>query len=244
MTLQRTHGAGRGLAGGRAWLALASTLVLTLARAAQAPPLVVAELYTSLGCSSCPPADALAGQLTQVPGVLVLSFHVTYWDGPQWRDPLGLAAATERQYAYARARDDATVFTPQLIIDGTKSVVGSSASSAAAVKDARAGLPLRVELRRAAAGELALSLAGAPAAAELWEIRFRSRTSTVVRAGENGGRTLDTYNDVTQLRSLGHADHAPRTLPEPAGRGDGVAVLVQLPGPGRILGAAVYPAAE
>ncbi|MBS0378338.1 MAG: DUF1223 domain-containing protein [Proteobacteria bacterium] len=240
--MRRKGGAGPGQAGGRAVTGLGCALLLGAAGAADAaPPQVVAELFTSLGCSSCPPADALAGRLTQVPGVLVLSFHVTYWDGPAWRDPLGLAGATERQYAYSRARGDSTVFTPQLIIDGSRSAVASDPASAVAVESARADLPVRMSLRRVAAGELELTLTGAPAVAELWEIHYRARTRTVVRAGENGGHTLDTYNDVTQIRSLGHAAAAPHAVPEPTLPGEQVAVLAQLPGPGRILGAATYP---
>ncbi len=240
--LRRKAGAGQGRAGGRAVIGLGCALLISAARAADSvPPQVVAELFTSLGCSSCPPADALAGRLTQVPGVLVLSFHVTYWDGPPWRDPLGLAGATERQYAYSRARGDSTVFTPQMIIDGSRSVVASDPASAVAVEGARAELPVRMSLRRVAAGELELTLTGAPVAAELWEIRYRPRTRTVVRGGENGGHTLDTFNDVTRIRLLGRADGAPHSVPQPTVPGEEVAVLAQLPGPGRILGAAIYP---
>ena len=80
------------------------------------PPAIksaVVELFTSQGCSSCPPADALLGQLTEKPGVVALSYSVDYWDYLGWRDTLGSPANSERQRAYARARGDGKVYTPQ-----------------------------------------------------------------------------------------------------------------------------------
>ena len=81
------------------------------------PPAVV-ELFTSQGCSSCPPADALLGQLTEKPGVVALSYSVDYWDYLGWRDTLGSPANSERQRAYARSRGDGKVYTPQAVVDG------------------------------------------------------------------------------------------------------------------------------
>ena len=89
------------------------------------PPRAVVELFTSQGCSSCPPADAIVGRLSSNPAVLVLSFHVNYWDDLGWKDPFSSVLSTDRQYAYARALNERSVFTPQLIVNGTQSLVGS-----------------------------------------------------------------------------------------------------------------------
>src|SRR5271163_1162446 len=108
------------------WVA---TLLFTQVVIAADTDRAVAELFTSQGCSSCPPADAVAGRLRTDPAVIVLSFHVNYWDGPQWRDPFSSQAVTDRQYAYGRALGESTVFTPQLIVNGTHSLIGSQESA-------------------------------------------------------------------------------------------------------------------
>src|SRR5262249_14462576 len=110
-------------------LLLALTLLnVPYADAAAASQRSVVELFTSQGCSSCPPADALAGRLTTNPTLLVLSFHVNYWDSLGWKDSFPSQASTDRQYAYARSLRQQTVFTPQLIVNGTQSLVGSQES--------------------------------------------------------------------------------------------------------------------
>ena len=202
----------------------------------------VVELYTSQGCSSCPPADAVVGRLSADPGVLVLSFHVNYWDYLGWKDRYSSPASTDRQYAYAKTLRESSVFTPQLIVNGSWSLVGSQED---AVREAvtaanRTGFAIHANLFKQADGHISLTLAGPPIAADLWEVRYVRRSSTVIRSGENGGRTLQTYNDVTQVNRIGpyHAgtlDLAPLRKPD-----DGIAVLVQAPETGRILGAAAY----
>jgi hypothetical protein len=93
--------------------------------AAESAPVVV-ELFTSQGCSSCPPADRLLGELAQRDGVLPLSFHVTYWDRLGWPDTFGLEASTRRQNDYADWLRLGTMYTPQMVIGGRIDVVGSS----------------------------------------------------------------------------------------------------------------------
>src|SRR6266705_4449724 len=89
------------------------------------PRPVVVELFTSQGCSSCPPADALLGELAKRGDVLALGFHISYWDSLGWKDPLSSKSATERQKAYARHFTDGRVYTPQMVVDGTSEMVGS-----------------------------------------------------------------------------------------------------------------------
>jgi hypothetical protein len=106
-------------------LALLAALIVPAAAAGPATRPVVVELYTSQGCSSCPPADLLLGRLAQRPDVLALSLPITYWDMLGWKDTLASDANTRRQKAYAAAMGHGGVYTPQMIIDGALDVVGS-----------------------------------------------------------------------------------------------------------------------
>ena len=105
---------------------LAATLATSLASAARAAPgSVVIELFTSQGCSSCPPADQLLAELAQRSDIIALGFHIDYWDGLGWKDPLSTLEGTARQQTYARLLGSGQVYTPQLIVEGTREMVGS-----------------------------------------------------------------------------------------------------------------------
>ena len=206
-----------------------------------AAPQRVVELYTSLGCSSCPPADEIAGKLRELPDFIVLSFHVLYWDGPTFKDPFGSHASTERQSEYERTLKLSTAFTPQIIVDGRQSVVLSEPGALrSALESPEPAAPVKVALSRQADGAFEASLQGPPTAADVWEIGYVSKATTKIHGGENKGSTLTTYNNVTSIRRLG--SFAPGTLHlQPlTSREDGVAVIVQAPGQGRILGASAY----
>src|SRR6185369_13617653 len=102
---------------------VASTMVA--AADVSAEPRGVIELFTSQGCSSCPPADKLAGELARDPSLIVLSLPVDYWDYLGWKDTLALPGHTNRQRAYSKARGDREVYTPQVVVNGVKHVLGS-----------------------------------------------------------------------------------------------------------------------
>jgi hypothetical protein len=222
-----------------------AALILGLAAAAAPacadPRPVVVELFTSQGCSSCPPADALLGELAKKSDVLALGFHISYWDGLGWKDPLSSPSSTERQKAYARRLGDGRVYTPQIVVNGTNEMVGSDRE---AVFDAvRTAQPAAVapvsfadDRRSVAIG----ALAGDPAGeGEIVLVRFVQRRTTAVGAGENTGRIANDFNGVRSLTTLGAWDGSRLSFAiEPPAAGEGLAVLVQAPD-GRMLGAAL-----
>jgi hypothetical protein len=202
----------------------------------------VVELYTSQGCSDCPPADALLGKLAARSDVLALSFHVDYWDRLGWRDRFALPAAKERQFAYVRRNSEDWVYTPQVVVDGTDSLVGGDAARIERLLVApRAGVPVRIVVE---AGELHVEVdatAGQPAA-QVTLLSYLRQADTVIGNGENSGRTLREYNIVLSCATLGEwrgarASYRVPTASLPAGA-ERVAVLLQQVGPGQIIGAA------
>src|SRR5262252_317883 len=106
---------------------VASTMASTLMSSAVAiaGPRGVVELFTSQGCSSCPPADKLAGELSRDPSLVVLSLAIDYWDYLGWKDTLALTGHGNRQRAYARVRGDREVYTPQVVVNGAAQAIGS-----------------------------------------------------------------------------------------------------------------------
>ena len=226
---------------------LALGLAPQFAGAADGPPTVV-ELFTSQGCSSCPPADAYLGELAKRDDVVALSFHVAYWNRLGWADPFASAWATDRQYGYGSALGLNGVYTPQMVIDGATDAVGSRrAAVEGAIATSRATSPARVAvaLRRDGNG-LAVDLPKATLEAPVgvWLARYDPATRTTdVARGENGGRRLENVNVVKSLERIATWEGTARTLTVPAQAQDGVAVLVQQDGEGPILGAATLPPA-
>jgi hypothetical protein len=228
---------------------LASALHGAVATAAEGSPArpIVVELFTSQGCSSCPPADALLGELAKRADVLPLAFHVDYWDRLGWKDPYSSAVATQRQRSYARLLDSATVYTPQMVVDGRTDVVGSYRGEVLhAIDQARvAAVAVPIDLATQPDG-MRVRIAGdesAPHRATLWLVGFDRHHVTQIGAGENGGRQLAEWNIVRGLESLGDWQGAPYETTIPAAKLAGyerVAVMLQEPG-GRILGAAATP---
>ncbi len=225
----------------------AVSLVATSAAApaAAAPPVVV-ELFTSEGCSSCPPADRFLAELARERGdVLPLAFHVTYWDSLGWRDPFALPAATQRQNDYAASFGSGSVFTPQMVIDGRHSVVGSDRAEAGAAiaeaqaaragtQAARAGTTVTLQADR---DRLRIKIGGGTGTGRILLLGFDHQHSTHVGRGENSGRTLVEANIVRTMSEAGVWAGRPVSLSVPVPAGEDAAVLVQGNG-GAILGAA------
>jgi hypothetical protein len=210
-------------------LALAA---LSVAAQAETRPVVV-ELFTSQGCSSCPPADALLAELAQRPEVIALGFHIDYWDKLGWKDPLSSPAATARQRNYARQFGRMQVYTPQLVVDGTEEAVGSDRTAVLqAMKQAKADAQAPV-----AFGDKGVTVGPGKGTGTVLLLRFVQRRTTAVTAGENARRTLNDVNGVAALTPLGAWNGTSVTFPvEPPAAGEGLAVLVQAPD-GHILGA-------
>jgi hypothetical protein len=208
------------------------------------PRPVVVELFTSQGCSSCPPADAYLGKLTARSDVLPLVFHVDYWDGLGWRDRFALPQAVERQNVYARNFHRSSVYTPQLVIDGKSDAVGSGgASLERALTNPRDGIPVSVTVREA---DVLVELGAAPGGptSDVVLVAFLRHAVSSIGRGENAGRTLEEFNIVRGIRTLGtwrgaaESFHLPvASLPPDA---TDVAVLVQSYGQAPIVGAAAH----
>lgn len=206
---------------------LAAAIATTIARHARADGTpVVLELFTSQGCSSCPPADALLGRLAQRPDVIALAWHVDYWDNLGWHDRFASRQATARQQAYARELGG-EVFTPALVVNGANIVVGSDQSAVETAIRAAATLAVPVTVRPAEQG-LTVDVGAGPSGLRALCISYDPRQATDVSAGENDGARLREYRIVRQVEVLGEWDGSPRRFTaKPAGAGQGQVVLVQ-----------------
>ena len=212
-------------------------------------PKAVVELFTSQGCSSCPPADALLEELAQRPDLITLAYHIDYWDYIGWPDSFGSKDNSDRQRAYAERWGSARVFTPQLIVNGSQGVVGSRRTE---VSDAIGGaeLPLPVTLSHTGDGMIEIDIAaqtGLPDAL-VWLVTFLDRSNVAIQRGENEGETIAYTQIVTGRQLLGMWEPETGThlklpmsevLTAPS---NGLAVLVQEEHdglPGAMLGAAL-----
>jgi len=197
---------------------------------------VVVELFTSQSCSSCPPADALLGELARRRDVVALGFHISYWDGPGWKDPFSSQSSTDRQRAYARLFRLAQVYTPQMIVDGAREMVGSNRDQVlAALRDAR---PETIAPVTFAADRRSVAIGAGDGRGNVLLVRFAEKRTTRVAGGENARRTLQDANGVEMLTAFGSWNGSALSFAiEPPADGEGLAVLVQAPD-GRMLGVA------
>jgi hypothetical protein len=164
---------------------------------------VVIELFTSQGCSSCPPAEALLSEIatagtTAGRTVVPLAFHVDYWNDLGWTDPSSSPAWSERQQRYAAARRDSRVYTPQLVVAGERHVVGSQRGAVEAAI-AAAGPQVRVEASATRTGDSLHVTATAPAGADAWLAVWQDGVTTAIPRGENAGLRLREDRVVRRL---------------------------------------------
>ncbi|HWZ66366.1 MAG TPA: DUF1223 domain-containing protein [Stellaceae bacterium] len=222
-------------------LSLGLALALPPAQAGERP--IVVELFTSEGCSSCPPADALLAELAKRPDVLALSFHVDYWDRLGWKDPYSSHQATERQNRYAKLLALHTVYTPQIVVEGKWEAVGSDRADVERALDLARRDPAEVPVSFAldhGQAQVTLGPGSDRVAASVLLIGFDRRHVTAVTRGENSGRTLAHVDVVRGLEEIGRSSVGEIAVPIPW-HSDHIAAVVQA-ADGRILGVAVRDA--
>jgi len=219
-------------------IAVALTVLVASTTLVRAESVVVVELYTSQGCSSCPPADAIHAELADRDDVIALALHVDYWDYLGWKDEFARPAHAERQRRYY-----AMVYTPQMIVHGETHV---SATKPMEITDA-----IRAHAERAAPVEVSLARDGdrvevtaralgpVPRDMAVHAVTYLPSAQRTIRAGENAGRTLDHHNVVDEWETVGtwSGDGVYRAGIEVSGDTP-LVVIVQSPGQGPVLGAA------
>ncbi|WP_420413183.1 DUF1223 domain-containing protein [Roseibium sp.] len=217
---------------------------------ATAEPRKVIELFTSQGCSSCPPADRLAEQLVKEDdSVLTLLMPVDYWDYLGWKDTLASPVHSQRQRAYAQRRGDRSVYTPQMVINGEEHVVGSRESHVRAALDRAAPLSTDVSLKisdMAVEARVGGALPKGAKMATVYFLRVRDEATVEIGRGENAGREIKYVNVVRDLVPMGMwsgGDETFRMAKSKLNLSDDARciILVQVEGndgPGRIIGAA------
>ena len=205
---------------------------------------VVIELFTAQGCSSCPPADKLLADVARRPDVIALAYHVDYWDDLGWKDRFSLPEATRRQRGYVRKLSKSGAFTPQAVIGGAVSFIGSDRVSmnkalaqdrdALTVELSKDGNKLQIDLKEQWREPM-----------DIYLIAYLADATTQIARGENANRVLKEVNIVRSVRRLGTWNGAPQqrsvplsTLPSDA---TNVVVLLQKPNQGAIAGAATLP---
>lgn len=226
----------------RVCLVAAATLLWPAARAdVPSRPLVV-ELFTAQGCSSCPPADAYLGRLSERPDVVALAFHVDYWDSSGWRDRFELRQAVERQNSYERNFHRSSAYTPQFVLDGRKDASDTS-SIVQALQEPRDAVPVALAVR---AGQVVIDVGEKQGErpSDVVLVAFLRHAVSNVGRGENAGKALEEFNIVRSLRTLGEwhgaaASYQVSASSLPSDATD-VAVLVQSRGAGPIVGAAAH----
>lgn len=219
-----------------AWLGLAGG-------AASAGETVVVELYTSQGCSSCPPADALLAKLADRDDVIALALHVDYWDYIGWKDEMAQPAFTARQKAYAKAAGHRTVYTPQMVIGGSDHVVGYEPMEVAELiqKHREAARPVELSVRREGDSILiearAVGEVDGPVVVQV--ARYVPMRAVAINRGENAGRTIEYHNIVDLWSEVGrwNGRGTYSATTQVAGE-DPVAVILQREGHGPVLAAA------
>lgn len=206
-------------------LALCATApLLTTSAFAGGPAKGVIELFTSQGCSDCPPADRTLGGYADRGGYITLAWHVDYWDYLGWKDTFSSKSATNRQEAY-NSKIGAGVFTPQFITNGNHSGLGGGG-----------GLPVSVNVKNNG-GSLSVSAGAGSGSATFYLVTYTNSATVQVQRGENAGKNITYRHPVSGLRSIGQWNGSAVSLNVPHG-GSNCAVLLQRGTNGPIIGAA------
>jgi hypothetical protein len=236
--------------------ALGVCAVVAVLRPAHAEPKAVVELFTSQGCSSCPPADKVLGELAKDPSVIALSLPIDYWDYLGWKDTLADSRFSARQKAYSHMRGDRDVYTPQVVVNGAAHVIGSDRTRIeGAIKDTgKTGAVMSVPVTMTLSGkQLTVSVAAGkettPAQGEVWLCSISKAVPISISRGENRGREVVYHNVVRNILKVGEWNGSSEswTVPLDSVMRDGIdaaAVLVQdgsRDKPGPMLGAAFTP---
>lgn len=243
----------------RYWVEIARRVLPTCALLGLAMPAIAAdrsptvvELFTSQGCSSCPPANANLIKISNRPDVLALSFSVTYWDYLGWKDTLGQDVFGKRQKYYAKGRGDGQIYTPQAVINGASHMVGSDKAliERSLKEHASPALPVSVALSEAS-GHLSIKLdptgAGSERGGGVWLVPISRLVTVPIERGENKGKSVTYANVVRGIVKVGEWTGAATTMSVPLAtaqlpNADSYVVLVQGDQPNRvILGAARSP---
>ena len=200
---------------------------------------IVVELFQSQGCSSCPPANLALNAIADTKNVIALNFSVTYWDRLGWKDVFGDPDYTQRQYNYANALGDSNVYTPQVILNGKRAIVGNKPgeiSRAVAATPGLSGGPV------ISAKSNTVAIGAGKGKASVWLVRYDPRIQNVaIKSGENSGRNLAHKNIVRQLVKLGewNGSAVNYTLPASPSASYKSVVLTQRPGGGVIYSARI-----
>ncbi len=212
---------------------------------------VVVELFTSQGCSSCPPADAYLRELARDPGILALSMHVDYWNGLGWKDPFSNREVTLRQRDYVRRLGGHYTYTPQMVVMGRAQATGSNRADVArliARARAEAPPPPSIEIGHPSRDKLTIRIGARPfvGRATVWLLAYDSRHETKIPTGENRGKTLAYANVVRSIRSVGQwagaaAEFTVDVAKEVNDGYENCAVIVQADGVGPIIGVSSMP---
>ncbi len=220
-----------------------------------AQPRTLIELFTSQGCSSCPAADKLLGELAKDPSVLVLSLSVDYWDYLGWKDTLALPGHGKRQHGYAGLRGDRAIYTPQIVVNGTTHVLGSDRDAIKqAVEKARHKSDDAVKLDASVKdGVITINLPAGDLegkVAEVWLCPVSKAVPVQISRGDNRGHTIKYTNVVRGWKKVGDWNGEARQFSVPVSsikahsEFDSVAILIQhgkLGAPGRVVGSTKIP---